>query len=243
VEKPVQVVCPTHGRADNVMTFEALPIEDVVLSVTESQVDEYRAAYPDATIDPHSDEIQGLLAKKAYLYEKHGNVFFVDDDVLPMVDLTGAGPSRVPQKTALEIVYRLADQAMQMGTYLFGFNEDAVPMHFAPQDPFSLSGPVAGTCQGILEGSGLWWPEVRKFGSADDVWISGLNAYENRTILRDDRYCLRDVRGFAGGLATLRNRQTQAETAEFLRQSFGEAIVLKDPEQATFYYWRLSVPW
>jgi hypothetical protein len=237
----VTIVCPTHGRAGRVMTFDAFSQEDVVLSVAKSQVEEYRAAYPDARIDPHSDKIVGLPAKKNHIYGKFGAVFYVDDDVMPMVDLAGGG--KVEPRLAVELVHRLADQAEQMGTFLFGFNEDNVPMHFQPQKPFALSGPVSGTCQGLLPESGLWWPDDPRFGPAEDIWLAGLNAFRNRSCLRDLRYAVRDVRGTVGGNAALRSSTMMAEMAKKLVESFGDAIVLKDPSQATLYYWRLKVPW
>jgi len=244
-EPPVQIVCPSKGRPDNVMAFDAFPMEDVVVVVVEDELEAYRHNYPDACFDVLPPEVKGLPQTKNWCYAKYGNVFFVDDDVLPMVDRTGAGPTRVPQELAAQITYRLADMAMQIdGCYLFGFVDDPVPMHFQPQQPFSLAGPQSGTCEGLLEGSGLWWPDDPKFGPAEDIWIAGLNAYKHRKRLQDLRYAVRDVRGTQGGNANDRNAQVLNEMAQVLREAFGEAIVLKDPAQTKgFYFWSLKVPW
>lgn len=243
-EPPVTIVCPSKGRPDDVMTFAAFPIDEVVVVVVKDELEAYKASYPDATFDVLPPTVKGLPATKNWCYEKYGNVFFVDDDVMPMIDLTGGGSQpRVEPKLAAQVTYRLADQAIQMGCYLFGFIDDPVPMHFQPQRPFSLAGPQSGTCEGLLEGSGLWWPDDPKFGPAEDVWIAGLNAYKHRKRLQDLRYAVRDVRGTQGGNANDRSQQMLADMAVTLREAFGEAIVLKDPNDARFYYWRLRVPW
>jgi hypothetical protein len=76
----------------------------------------------------------------------------------------------------------------------------------------------------------------------EDVWVSGLNAYTHRCLLRSERWRVNTAVGGVGGLSATRNSETMAQVAEFLEASFGEAMNLKDPKTKSLYYWRLKVP-
>lgn len=235
------VVCPTHGRAGGVTAFETFG-EDLLLCVAESQAPAYRAEHPNARIDVHPDTIVGLGPKMTWMYEKYGALFRVDDDAKQM--LCHVDGSKVPQDEAVSVVERLADQAEQMGAYLFGLTSEVRPLYFAPQDPFTFTGHIDGGKMGLLPGSKLWWPEDIAF--ADDFWINALNGHHHRFSLIDDRYAIPtpDAGVAKGGLASFRTTAGVWQKAEFLKDSFGDAVVLRDKNDSGFTYpWKLKVPW
>jgi hypothetical protein len=236
----VTIVCPTRGRAGEVSAFRTFGNE-MLLSVSESEVDAYRAAYPDARIDPHSDDLIGLPAKKQMLLEKFGGVFWVDDDALPMIDMTTS--QKVDPPVACDLVQRTADTAEQMGAFLFGFNHDEIPMHFQPQRPFQLTGMMGGGKFGVLPGSKLWYPPDPRVGFWEDLWLGALNAYEHRFCFCDLRYTIPTSVGQVGGLSNLRSDRTLWEQADVMVSCFGDAVKLKDKADVTLYPWRLKVPW
>jgi hypothetical protein len=235
----VTIVCPTHGRAGEVTAF-AIFGEELLLCVAESQAPAYREAHPQARLDVHPDSVVGLGPKMTWMYEKYGAMFRVDDDAHRMIDHTDS--TRVEPAKAVGVVQRLADQAEQVGAYLFGLTSDENPMHFSPQSPFRVTGLVDGGKLGLLPGSQLWWPEDIAF--ADDFWVSMLNAYHHRFCLVDERYCIATRVGQQGGLASVRTQDAIWTKAQFLRDSFGDACELKDKGDVTFTYpWRGRVPW
>jgi hypothetical protein len=236
----VTIVCCTHGRAGQVHAFRAFG-EELLLSVAESQLPAYRAAYPTARFDPHPDSIVGLPAKKQFLLEKFGSVFWIDDDAAQMIDHTDS--TKVEPAKANALVHRLADQAQQMGAHLFGFGSDVVPLHFQPQRPFAVTGMLGGGKFGVLEGSQLWYPDDPEVGIWEDLWLGALNAVHHRFCLVDLRYVLPTFVGQEGGLASLRTDSVLWRQADRMVEMFGDAIKLKAKGDAQLYPWRLSVPW
>jgi len=239
----MELVCLTHGRARTMTTHRVFG-DELVLSVAESQVAEYREAHPDLKIDPHPDDVVGLPAKKNYVVAKFGEVFMLDDDVLAMVDHVEGDRVDDPRR-ACDLVRRLADMARQMGAVMFGFSGDANPLHYLPHRPFALTGLIDGGKFGVLDSS-IWWPEQPIYGCCEDMWACGLNAYENRYLLKDLRYALvgpTENNDLPGGLAGVRNQKALQQCAEMLVEAFGEAVQLKPQSEAGKYFWRLRVPW
>jgi hypothetical protein len=238
----VQIVCPTHGRAGEVLAFRTFG-PDLLLSVAESQVPAYRAAYPDARIDPHSDEIKGLPAKKQMLAEKFGDVFWVDDDAIEMIDHT-LDCAKVEPRKACALVHRLADQCEQMGLFMFGFSLETKPLYYSGHQPFALTGMIGGGKFGILAGSKMFYPDDPALGMWEDLWMSGLNAFHHRALIRDERYAIPTAVGQSGGLANVRTHRSLWQQVEKMQAAFGkQAIVLKDASDVQLYPWRLKIPW
>jgi hypothetical protein len=240
VSAEVTIVCPTHGRAGEVTSFATFG-PGLLLCVAESQAPAYRAAYPDARLDVHPDSVKGLGLKVIWMAEKYGSFFRVDDDADRMIDHTQDCKIDDTAK-ARDLVYRLADQARDMGAFMFGFTELVRPVYYSGHAPFRLTGLIEGGKCGFLEGHSIWWPEHISF--VDDFWASALNAYHHRFCLVDMRYAIPTQVGQLGGLAGHRTTSQIWEKADFLRTAFGEAVELSDRE--TFddtYPWRLRLPW
>jgi hypothetical protein len=226
-EKPVPtIVCPTHGRAGAVTIFRLLP--DIPLCLAESQLPLYQEHYPDAEYIVHPDSLIGMSRKRQWMLDKLGDIFMLDDDIVAMRDVMVRagedGTIRDPQ-TIKDLIYRLFDQAEQMGAYLVGFNNFAHPAAYRPQYPFQLTGSVAGRAIGIRTGGKLEFPN--KSMMTDDMYVSALNAYHHRYCLRDDRYVFYATGCWdnKGGMAIHRTWDRMLENNEFLRESFGDAIV------------------
>ena len=141
-----------------------------------------------------------------------------------------ATPVKVDPAKARALIERCADTARQVGAYLFGFNNALRPDHYQAQDPLSFTGYIPGHSTGILAGSKLYWNA--KLRTTDDYWISGLNAYHHRIVVKDLRYCAFQVGTFAssGGQASHRTMAQERESTRILQEHFGEAI---KPKRAT----------
>jgi hypothetical protein len=234
------IVCPTHGRAGDVTSFKTFG-PSLLLCVSESQAPLYREAYPEARLDVHPDSVVGLGPKVKWMLDKYGSMFRVDDDADYFFDHMNSEKITDP-KVAKSLVYRLADQAEQMGAFLYGFTELARPVYYSGHQPFKLTGLIEGGKIGFLPGSRLWWPEEHPW--LEDAWLAGLNAYYHRFCLIDQRYCLPTLVGQKGGLAGARTVRRVYEMADSLKASFGEAIELIPAEKWDGSYpYRLRIPW
>jgi hypothetical protein len=248
VSEPM-IICPTHGRAGKVRVREVIP--DIALCVAKSQKPLYEEHYPDAEYIVHPDEMIGMAPKRQWIYDRFGDVFMLDDDIVAMRDVTvRAGEDGVvtdPQ-TARDLIARLFDQGRQMGAYLLGFNNFAHPAAYRPHYPFGLTGSVAGRAIGLRAGSKLSIPNKRIL-LTDDMYVSALNAYLHRYCLRDDRYVFYAAGCWAnaGGMAEHRTWGGMLENNKFLEEMFGEAIQKKTGTAiagiANDAQVKLKVPW
>lgn len=235
------IVCPTHGRAGAVTTFQVLSEEYLMLVVAESQVASYKAAHPKAIICKHPDSIVGLSAKRQWIYEElgeksSGGVFMMDDDLdymgdqmpIPGAGITRARVCRRDDERVRDVIWRAADMAHDIGAYFYGFNQYPDPATFIAQNPIRLSGYIGGHAMGIRPGSKLWWPKEGMHGS-EDMWISALNAYEHRMAFIDMRYCFPQLGTLVskGGLAEVRTLQNLERNYETLVKAFGPQVIQK----------------
>lgn len=101
---------------------------------------------------------------------------------------------------------------------------------------------------GLLKGSKLWFAEEAVISS--DMFVSGLNAHFHRICFVDERYGMNGAGHYTkavGGMALIRTEQAEKDATEFLRRSFGSAIVRKTPgsTELSKYSWSrsLKVPW
>ena len=224
--KDVPIIIPSHGRAGAVVTLNWLPTG--ILCVAERQAPAYRAKYPDAEIDTHPDDLIGLIPKRQWIYERYGDCFMVDDDVIKMVSLTT--PAGQPGETATgeharALIERLYDEATDLGAYLFGFSAFGHPLAYNPMKPFSLTGIPLGAGLGIRKSDKLFWNT--SLTAVGDYWIGLLNAHHHRMALIDWRWYLYPVKTFkaAGGAAGQRTMGTEQRDNEILQATFGSDIV------------------
>ena len=224
MEDLVKIICPSSRRADNVMTKKIIP--DLAICVPESEAAEYRKHNPNNEIISHPESIVGLPLKRQWIYETFGDIFMLDDDIASMRDWTHppGKAETIPPEQVNELIQRLAWMTKETGAYLFGFNHLVRPEFVDPQQPYTLTGFIPGHSMGLLSGSKLYWH--KRATTVCDYWISGLNAYHHRIVLKDLHYGFLQTKTFkgAGGQAQHRNMGVEVEATAFLREYFGEAI-------------------
>jgi hypothetical protein len=222
------IVSPSHARAGLVKVTRLIP--DIPLCVPASQEADYRKSNPENELIVHPDTIVGLSAKRQWLLDRYGDVFMLDDDVAVMNDLTRApGESmRVTDPQVIrDLIYRLFDQAAQMGAHLLGFANFANPAAAWPHHPFELTGFVPGRAIGVRAGGKLFFPD--RVLITDDLYVSALNAHFHRYCLRDCRYVFMAPGTWKneGGMNVHRSWQRMLENNQLMIDLFGEAIVKK----------------
>jgi hypothetical protein len=221
------IVCPTHGRAGRVHTFDVLP--DIPLCVAESQAPLYARAHPDAELIVHPDSVVGIASKRQWLVDRYERVMMFDDDLKHMVDLqVGPGEdARIKDPQIVrDLVYRLFDTADQLGAHVCGFNTYLDPALYRPHRPFSLRHMVSGHCLGLIADPRLRLPEMPHL-LTDDLYVSALAAFHDRFLLTDNRFglAMQDTWKDTGGMATHRTWQRIVENERVLKAAFGDSIV------------------
>lgn len=223
----IKVVIPSMGRADRVLTKDA--VEHAILCVPESEENAYREHNPGMEILTHPDSLKGLTLKRQFIYEHFPNVFMIDDDIKHIGRLyTEKGENAVLDKDeAFDVIQYIGNCAKLAGAYLFGISKETNPLAYDEMHPVWMNGVVNGDI-GLLEGSKLFFHEMAKV--SEDYWISAYNAYVHRYCWIDKRFSAVGVKTFGntGGCANVRTNAQEREDTLFLRRMFGEAIRLKE---------------
>lgn len=223
----IKVVIPSHLRAKNVMTRDA--VDNAIICVPESQKEEYEQYNIGSEIVTHPDSIKGITMKRQWIYDHFKNVFMIDDDVSSVNRLyTEVGePSKMKPDEVYQVIQWMGNVAKLMGCYLFGFNKNGNPAQYQELRPFQMSGFVNAGAFGLLEGSKLKYdPEVTV---AEDYQISCENALHHRKCYIDGRFSVvgKDTFMNRGGLSEYRTKSTEKKDTLWLRKTYGEIIDLK----------------
>ena len=225
--KEIKIVVPSHLRFDRVKTTKA--IANCIICVPESQAELYREYNKNNEVVAHPDSIIGLTPKRQWILEHFGDVFQVDDDCTQMARVY-TGPkekTRIPKRTAYDLIQQAGNIANDMGIFLFAFSKSPMPTAYNPLKPIRMSGTVMGGGFGVLTGSKLHFNTDLVL--TEDYWISGLNAHYHRMTYIDERFTFKFSNTFAnkGGCASYRTTHKELEDTLKLKEYFGDAIQLK----------------
>jgi hypothetical protein len=77
----LKVLCPSKGRAGNVLTLDCFP--DLTFVVTAEEEGLYKEHYPDNEVLATPASIRGITATKQWIFDhfRDRNIFMVDDDI------------------------------------------------------------------------------------------------------------------------------------------------------------------
>lgn len=223
----LHIVIPTKGRFKNILT----KVEGQILIVDKSEVDQYRKYNQDSEI-VECPEFTSLAKKRNWILDKFKNVFMIDDDIITVQRIYGGIKGKDYILTPAEARQRIEAcqiQAQQIGAFLYGFNNDPTPKHYNAMKPYMLTGYINGCAIGINSGGGLNYSQ--KTVGAEDHYINLLNAHKNRICFIDKRFAFKQERDSTfyknGGQALNRTLEQEKRDCLFLRQVFGESVILK----------------
>jgi len=226
----IPVVILSHKRANNILTKGA--IANCSLCVPEAQVNEYKLHNPDLEIVAHPDDVVGLSPKRQWVFEKFGDCFQVDDDILDMrrvyVRNTEKYPFRLTPDEAYWLIQDTYETAKQTKCGLWGFNRTVNPKAYSGGDPIVMNKYICGGGLGLIAGRNLSFPDFPYF-VGEDYYISALNAHFNRYSYLENRFSfsfMMTEKG-KGGCADYRTQERRKETYFYLKKKFGDAIIPK----------------
>lgn len=230
----VKLMIISHKRADGVTSKNAFA--NACICVEESQEGIYKEHNPGIEIVTHPDSVIGLAAKYKWMHQNFKNFAIIGDDIdflrrNYLADMKNKASVINPQ-TAYDIIQATAYVAKGLGAKLFAFSKESNPLTYSGHKPFKVSGLASGGVIGILDGfQSDKLTEVCVSGL--DYFLSGLNAHFNRHLFIDERYftsCKEGTFVSKGGMSDFRTIETEKNDLAYLKELFGEAIVIKTNE-------------
>ena len=225
----IKVVCPSHNRADSVSTN----INNMILFVDIREVEEYRK-YNNFEIVTHKG-LTNLSEIRQSVYTQFSDVFMVDDDIQCVQKLYKTKDQDISPNNIYELIQETYKKSKDVGSYLFGFNNDPNPTHYNQHKPFVLNSYINGCAFGLIKNENLYFDEETV--ACESHWINLLNAYHNRFCFIDKRFHFRQKKDstflLPGGQTAKRTLQTEKADTIFLKKKFGDSVKLKKARNKT----------
>lgn len=224
IPNEVPIVILSHNRADRVHTYKA--IDNCLVCVEESQVEEYAKYVPRDKIVSHPDAIKGLPPKRQWVFDKYGTVFVLDDDVTAIRIMNNHKARKLSSEEAYAYIQNLYTMAVDLDCYLFGIR---IPVNHMAYDfyYYNFRGiyPAGGFC-GVIDWNNneLYNYNDRKF-LAEDMFLALLCIFKYRYFLTDTRVSI-DMRNAGkgdGGVQEIRNYENEKYAYTVLRKHFGDS--------------------
>ncbi len=221
----IKIVVPSFNRPGTVLTHRAVTVD--AICVPESQGDMYREQGYGCEIVTHPDAMKGMPLKRQWIFDRFGDVFQVDDDIVSFIRMyvpVWRKDLKLTADEAREAIQSVYEVATEMGAYLFGVCPHADVRQFQPMQPFRVTGHINGAAFGLRAGSKIK-TDARAKCVVDHV-LTGLNAFHHRYMWRDDRFGIQTKDTFVsrGGLAGIRTSETEQQDNQLLKKMFGDAM-------------------
>ncbi len=228
--KAISIVCPSKGRANNVLTKKL--IEDLILVVPAYEVEAYEEHNPECTIVAEPEHVRGITASRQFIIDTFPNVFMIDDDIVSIrKNWIEKGEEYLVQDPdeVNDIIQRAGDIATDIGAKMFGFANLRDPLHYVSHKPIGFTGYLNASYTGYLEGHELAYDV--SYPEGEDHYMSCLNVYKNRYMFIDHRYSFVTQGNFVaeGGCNLDRTKEDMLLTTLKLRKTFGDVIKIKKP--------------
>lgn len=226
----VKIVCPSRKRAGKILT----KIDDMIICVDEKELPEYKSNHPENEIITHPG-LKKLSLIRQFIYEKFGDVFMVDDDIIKIHNLYSTKNNELSPEDAKKLIIKTYERCQDVGAFLFGFNNDPVITHYNQHKPFMFNGYINGSAIGLIKSKNLYFTE--KTVAAESHWINLLNAYYNRYLFIDKRFCFAQKQDstfmLEGGQVGKRTLETEKNDTLFLKKMFGDSVEIKKAKNKT----------
>lgn len=226
----VKLIIVSHKRPNGVKSIKAF--SNAAICIADNQYKEYKKYNPGAEYIIHPNNVIGLAAKYKWIYKEFKNIAIIGDDIDYLKrNYLGDNTDKksiISAELAYEIIQETASLTKQMESKLFAFSKESNPITYAGFKPFRLTGIASGGVIGILDGFEMRITE--RCVSGLDYFLSGLNAYYHRTLFVDERYntyCKEGTFVSQGGMSDFRTIDTERKDLDYLKELFGDAIVLK----------------
>lgn len=227
-EQDYVILCPSRGRAKNILTKALIP--DIVLVVNANEKEEYEKYNPELIVLSPPEDVKGITPTRNWMLNNFHDVFMVDDDVCQVKrNYVESGEIESIKDPILikEIIEFAFYVSRKMGAKMFGFRSTRNPLEYDAFRPFRFTGYYNHSHVGYLQGHGLKFDN--SFGEAEDYYMSLLQAYQNRFGFFDGRFTFVTKDNFLsqGGCCEYRTINMMKENTIRLKELFGDAVLVK----------------
>lgn len=209
-------------------------IDKMILVVDEKELDIYKEHHTDFEIITHKS-LNRLSEIRQFIYQKFGNVFMVDDDIVSVDRLYTLENKNLTPAEINNLIQITYCRAKAVGAHLFGFNSDPNPVHYKSHKPFMMNGYINGCAMGLIKSQHLYFS--KNTTACESHWINLLNAYHHRYLFIDKRFHFHQKPNstftLPGGQTGRRTLSSEKFDTMFLRRMFGESVGLKKAVNAT----------
>jgi hypothetical protein len=224
----VKIICPSSKRP-----AIHTDIDSMIICVDEKELEAYKEQN-EREIITHPG-LNNLSKIRQFIYEKFGDVFMVDDDIISIEKLYQTSKTHLTPIESRKIIQDGYMQAKAINSFLFGFNNDPSPTHYNQHKPFMLNGYINGCAFGLIKNDHLYFDE--KTIACESHWINLLNAYHNRFCFIDKRFHFRQKTNstftLEGGQSQRRTLKSEEEDTQFLKKMFGDSVNIKTERNQT----------
>lgn len=220
----LRVVIPSRKRV-RILANRALSLfPDAMVTVAESEMDDYRSIVDVARLVPHPDSVTGIASIRQWVLDNFDDecILFVDDDVYQLISLVGYSYSKISSPAhAMRVALNTANIAREMGTVVFGFNQAFDVRKFVPQKPFLLHSWAGGVI-GIIGRDFRYDPALRLRADIDFclqvLYDRRITYIENRIAFVHKRF------GLTGGNAVNRSAERNQQELDYLQRKWGKYL-------------------
>jgi hypothetical protein len=221
----MKVCILSYKRPDTVLTGKYLDFATLV--VPESQKTEYQK-YNKNEILTCPDTVDGNVSRKRnWILDqfKDEDLVTMDDDINQIgYNQSGTGSFALTAQKFWNFCLIAFNMAREIGTPLWGLNQNFDPLNYKAYSPFSLTSPVLGPTLGFCAGIDTRFDENIPLKEDYDFSLQVLLKY--RKILRFNKYhYVSKHLTNKGGLIGYRSMDKELEQATLLQKKWGSKIV------------------
>ena len=229
IDSLISIITPTYKRAGNVEAT-ALFGNRLILACHEFEAAEYKEAHPNNQHLIIPDGRRGNMGKvRNFILDNSptDSILMVDDDVKAIgtheamkrnITLSNDRVVRL-----IENGFRMADE---LGTILWGLNQQSDPRFYMDYTPFNFLSPILGPFCGITRRKGMKARYDERLGLNEDYDFSIQAMHQYRKILGFNKYHY--VAGHLkeeGGCGAYRTLKREREQAEIMVKKWGDKVV------------------
>lgn len=197
-----------------------------VLCVAKSEADAYRRAHPKTRmlVMPESANGRGMAVVRNWILDNAGTerLVMADDDCTAFARYENGERRRKSPAEIERFIEHGFRMAAEIGTVLWGVNQQFDPMFYREYSPFSLLSPILGPFMGIVKAD-IRFDERLPLKEDYDFSLQVLNRY--RRVLRFNawHYMVGHL-DMKGGCAASRTMEAELEQMATFRRKWGPVV-------------------
>lgn len=233
-DRPWTVAVPTYKRAGMVSTDWV--VRGCKIVCPESQAEEYREREEcrnGAEVYPCPDEVDGNVARKRnwILDEFPGRVLLLDDDLRYLGRFYQGEVTTLDLDAVDEFLENGFRMAEELGTVMWGVNQQADPKFYREYTPFCFLSPILGPFQGFCD-TPLRYDEDLWLKEDYDMWLQTVHRY-HRTLRFNQYHYMANHLDQPGGCVSHRTMAEERRQVERLQKKWGKDVVRIRHDQGT----------